>query len=171
DKQTQVKTTEVYGDNLVCYEDEDTLESMHFRNDDGTRKKPPQVCPFCIMLEHLVQLVRQGKLDWRVPLFEFKGTDSSKNRLFHVGGITGLFNAKKLTDAQLAELAGAASTDPAKVALQQAGNDPWYPASKWRGPIYRKGDNAAFLQDARPKAEYALTVLDNDDVGAGNQIA
>ena len=52
-----------------------------------------------------------------------------------------------------------------------AGSDPWFPATKWHGPIYRKGPTAAFMQDGRPKQEYAVTVVDNDDVGAGVQIA
>ena len=180
DKQTQVKTVEVYGDSCVCYENEEVLEDMHFREKVpgavfpqslGARKNPPKVCPICIMIEHLTQLVVEGRLDWRYPVFEFRGTDPSKNRLLHVGGITGLFNAKVLPPEKLAELAGAESTDPTKAALQRSGSDPWFPATKWGGPIYRKGPTAAFMQDGRPKQEYAVTVIDNDDVGAGIQIA
>ena len=170
DEATGTATRTIQFDPVVCYEDEDVLESMHFRDDAKMRKVPPKVCPICIMQEHLIQLVWSGKLDWRKPLFKFDATDPSTSRLYHVGGFTGLFAGKKLTPEKLAEISGAESTDPVKRAAQIAGSDPWYPATKWGGPIYQTGDKAAFKSNAQPKQEYALTVVDNSDVAAGASI-
>ena len=171
DRTTQVKTREVQFDPLVCFEEENVLDSMYRRDRaTGRREVPPVVCPICLMQEHLTQLVHSGKLDWRRPLFKFEGTDARKTRLYHVGGFTGLFADKQLPPEKLAELSGAESTDPAKRALQVSGNDPWFPASKWFGPVYQAGENAAFKQNAAPKQEFALTVVDHDNVAAGASI-
>jgi hypothetical protein len=156
-----VKSIDVWGDRLVCFEDESVLQDMHFRDrETGRRRNPPVLCPICLMLEHIHQLVLDSQLDWRTPLFKFEGTDPRQTRILHAGGVTGLFNNRKLTDAQKAQMAG---TD----------GDPKYtPPSLWHGPIYQSGDgpNVAFKQDCRPRLEYAFTIVDNDDVVQGVQI-
>lgn len=174
DRQTQVVTREIQFSPLVCFEDVDVVDSWR---DKVTllRDVPPRVCPICLMQEHLIQLVNSGHLDWRRPLFQFKGTDSRKDRVFHVGGFTGMFANKNLAKdnpAKFADLSGAESTDPAKRAVQIAGQDPFFPASKWLGPVYQSGDspNSAFRQNVDAKKEYALTVVDNANVGAGASV-
>ena len=167
DKATKVTTREIYYDPLVCYEtDKDVLENQNWRDrETGRRVKPPTVCPLCLMIEHLHALVEDRKIDWRTPLFRFEGSDPAKTRIFHVGGVTGQFNSKKMPDAKKYELAGllpdGVTADPK-----------WSPAAKWHGPIYQSGDmpNVAFKQDIRPRCEYLISIVDNDDVAKGVQV-
>ena len=160
DKATRVTTKEVYYDPLLCYEADEVNESQNWRDrETGRREKPPVLCPMCLLIEHLYQLVQDRKLDWRTPLFRFEGTDPQKTKILHVGGVTGMFNSRKLSDAQKAELGGL---------LPGGQPDPkWTPASRWFGPIYQ---NRAFMQDIRPRKEYVFTIVDNDDVAKGIQV-
>jgi hypothetical protein len=164
DKVTRVQSREVWMDRLVCYESSDVLEKQNYLSrETGEREYPPVLCPFCIMLEHLRSLVADRRLDWRTPLFKFEGTDLSKTRIFHVGGVTGLFNSRKLSDAQKAQMNGT------ELPAQQ---DPrWYPPAKWYGPVYQSGPKAAFMQDMRASLEYAFPVVDVNDVKTGVQVA
>src|SRR6185312_14648274 len=174
DRETGAKTRDVYGDQLGCYESEEVQESANFRDKVTYRREvPPCVCPMCIMQEHLIELIVQKKIDWRLPIFKFEGTDPRKTKIYHAGGFTGMFQWKpeKLPlHCKLVDLSGAESGDPNVRAAQLAGQDPFFPASKWLGPVYQKGDNAAFSQDARVKPEFVFTVVDNDDVQAGVQV-
>ena len=159
DKATNVTTKEVSYDPLLCWEAPEVNESQNWRDrETGRREKPPVVCPICLMVEHLHALVADRKLDWRTPLFRFEGTDPSKTKVYHVGGVTGLFNNRKLSDAQKMELGGN---------LPDGTPDPKWPPARWLGPIYL---NRAFMQDIRPGLEYVFTIVDNDDVGKGVQV-
>lgn len=95
---------EIWSDKFVCFEDDETLEKQHWR-DKTTRARdlPPSRCPTCKMIEHIYQLVVSGKVDWRQPIFEFRAP-GKPNVVLHAGGITGLFNAKGVTDEQKRQL-------------------------------------------------------------------
>lgn len=95
------RVTEIWGGRFNCWESEDTCKSQYRRNDDGTRKAPPKVCPMCLLLEHLHTEWRAGRLSWVTPVFRFAADEATET--LTLGGMLGLFNGE-LSRQELAEL-------------------------------------------------------------------
>lgn len=83
-------------------EDEKLLKKQHFRNGDGTREYPPVICPFSLTLEWVREQIEDGHIDWTDEIFKFE--TPKDDAIIHAGGFVGLFQDRKLTDDQLAEL-------------------------------------------------------------------
>ena len=144
-----VKSREVWMDRLLCFESEEVLKNQHFRDrTTGVRDLPPQVCPHCKMIEHVRQQVVLGRMKLTDPLFKFEGTDPSKTKIFHAGGIWKGFGQKSLTAEDKAAMAAV--------------------PPQFGGPIFSRD---AFKQDSTAKLEYAFCIVDNDDAEKGVQIA
>lgn len=84
-------------------ESEEVNLKQHKRNNDGSRKFPPKVCPFALLLEWVREQIDEGRIKWTDKIFEFE--TSSDIRTIHAGGFTGLFASDDLTDEELKELA------------------------------------------------------------------
>lgn len=95
------KVREIWGGRFNCWEPEDTCKSQYRRNDDGTRKVPPKVCPMCLLIEYLHAQVRAKRISWVDPVFRFQSDDDTQT--LTVGGMLGLFNGDLSRD-QLIEL-------------------------------------------------------------------
>lgn len=174
--QTKEKTREVWTDRLVCFESEEVLKEQYLRDkDSGERVYPPVLCPICKMLEWLRASAKAGKLDsregeawmvdtapgptrgqlvrrpgdgWLRPIFKFEGTDPSKTKFLHAGGMYKAFGNKKMGDEDKRAMAAVAQI--------------------YGGPLYQR---FAWTEDLVAKLEYALTIVNNDDAAKGCQIA
>lgn len=93
-------------------EDSVILRDQHFRYEDGTRKKPPKLCPFSLTLEWVREAIENGDIDWCDEIFRFESKSEDQEIL--AGGFVGLFKRDGLTDEQLDEL------KKAKVVLKMA---------------------------------------------------
>ena len=78
-----------------------TLEKQNFREDDGTREYPPEVCPFSLMIEWVWQQIEAGTIDWCDPIFKF---EADEEEVTYAGGFTGKFQSNKLTDEEKKEI-------------------------------------------------------------------
>lgn len=123
-----------------CLEPEAILQEMRKRDDEDRRKFPPTVCPYCIALEYVRDLVNDNKLSWVEPIFQFdaEGADS---RIIHAGGWCGLIGDKKKTEYTKDELAE----------LRQAG--------------IRL--DKVFQENGFPRLQYLMRVVAARDPGAG----
>lgn len=135
------KTTEVWGGQFNCWEDEDVLRSQYQRDDQGSRKRPPQVCPFCLLLEHLRTEVRMGALSWVEPIFRFEGDDPDQAQVLTAGGLYNAFGGD-LSRQEVAE-------------LRRAG-------------IRR---DEAWKQNGMAKCAYVFSIVDNAEPDKGPQVA
>lgn len=88
------KVKEVWGGNFNCWEPEETLRRQHRRADDGTRLSPPRICPMCLLIEHVRDEVRAGRIDWLTPIFEFEGDDPKQTIVLSAAGIYNGFNGE-----------------------------------------------------------------------------
>ena len=147
-KDTQVATREVWTSRLLCWEDEDTIKARFHDRNTGMREKPVQICPVCLMTEHVYQLVRTNQMSWVDPLFKFEGSDPKKTRWIHAAGLWNGFSGDKLPDKAKAEMAA--------VPIERG------------GPLYQRD---AWMQNASPKLEYAFQVVDNAAPENGLQIS
>lgn len=95
-RQTREAWKEIWGKQFVCSEDEAVLKRQNYREEDGSRDTPPERCPFCRLIEYLRAKELQG-LDWTTPVFRFEA--DGKEKILHLGGITGMFTNKKIVDA------------------------------------------------------------------------
>jgi hypothetical protein len=150
DRETKATTKHVWGQSLVCYEDEDTLKSQYWRSKEtGEREYPPKLCPICRLIEEVRRRVASGKLSWVEPVFQFRGaSDPREDRVLHAGGLYNAFGAKDLSKADKEQMA---AVKPEK-----------------GGPIYARD---AWRQTATAKLMYLFVVVDNDDPAKGPQIA
>lgn len=121
-------------------EKEAILKRQHFRNDDGTREFPPEVCPFSLLLEWVREQIEDDKINWLDPIFQIQSDKEDVDIM--AGGFTGLFQSRKLTDDQKAEL------KKAKVRVDEA---------------YKENGGA--------KANYVFCVVQYDEPGDGCLIA
>ncbi len=78
-----------------------TLEKQNFREDDGTREYPPELCPFSLLLEWVWQAIEAGSIDWCDPIFKF---EAEEEEVIYAGGFTGKFQNSKLTDDEKKEI-------------------------------------------------------------------
>ncbi|MDE2099195.1 MAG: hypothetical protein KGL39_18215 [Patescibacteria group bacterium] len=100
--QKQDGTRNLYNSRMRCLESESTLRRQYFRS-NGRREAPPTICPHCLLIENVRQLVESGQLDWKEVLFRF--TVDGNTIELHAGGIYNGF--KKANDEQKKELAAA----------------------------------------------------------------
>lgn len=153
DRDTKESITHVWTKNLVCHEDTSVLESQYFRDKDtGERKKPPERCGVCKLIEWAYQqaLLFEETRDTKkpkglsavTPLFHFEGDDPAETTTLHIGGICNLFGRDDLSDALKEDMA------KAKIS----------PRKEW-------------MQNALAKCNYAMFVVDNDHPDNGVQIA
>ena len=96
------KSREVWIDSFNCWEPEEILKAQYQRDDQGRRRKPPTVCPMCLMIEWLREQVRAEKLSWLDKVFEFKGDDDAPV-VYTAGGIINAFSGE-LSRQEIAEL-------------------------------------------------------------------
>lgn len=132
----------VWGDRINCFEATDVLRKQFQRDrDSGERKVPPQLCPVCLLIEHVRREVRAGRLSWTEPVFRF---DSGAEEVveYTAGGVYNAFAAKDITREEIAE-------------LRRAG-------------IRR---DEAWMQNMTARCEYVFSVVDHDAVEDGVQIA
>lgn len=123
---------EVWGGSWNCWEGEYVLRRQYFRDrEDGSRQYPPEICPFCKVIEFVRSRVEQGDIDWIEPVFKFEVGDKS-DRVIHAGGLYNAFGSKNLTTEQLAELK--------------------------RARIYR---TETWKENAMPKCSYIFIVVEN----------
>lgn len=141
---------EVWSSNPTCLESAEVIKKQNYRDKEtGRRDLPPVLCPICKMIDHVYMLIREGKLDWRQPIFKFEGNQPASKyntQIIHAGGLCGLFGNSKMTDAQKLQLS---QTPP-----------------EW-GAIYL---SEAWREDIRTKSEYALTIVDENAPGEGLQV-
>jgi hypothetical protein len=137
---TKEGKTAIWSQRFNSMEKEGILRRQHFRNDDGSREFPPEVCPFGKMLEWVREMVDTDKMDWTDEIFRF---ESQKDDVpVQAGGFTGLFQSRKLSDAQHDEL------KKAKVNVKEA-----------------------FKQNAQAQVNYVFSVLQYDRPDEGWMIA
>lgn len=117
---------------FVCCDPDRTAGASRWYEKDGYRQNPPVVCPIDFMLEWVSVQIVAGALDWKTPIFEFRGDDPKGDRLIRAGGMLGLFNRDDLSKDEQSE-------------LRKAGID----------------RHTAFQQDLRSKGGYVLAVVDD----------
>jgi predicted nucleic acid-binding Zn ribbon protein len=94
--------TVVWSQRFNSMDKEVILKRQHFRNDDGSREFPPEVCPFGKMLEWVREMIDTDQINWTDDIFEFNS--QKDDVVVKAGGFTGLFQSRKLSDDQLEEL-------------------------------------------------------------------
>lgn len=143
DRDTRETTKAFWGRDMNCWEDELFLKNQYGRDEAGKLEAPPRKCSLCRLIDVVAQAVANGELDWTDEVFRFEGaTDSKNDRVIHAGGMTNLFGKKDLSEAQKKQLRAKEI----------------YPSQEW-------------AQNFHAKCQYVLAVVDNDDPGAGVQIA
>lgn len=101
-KEKDTEKTRLFPMRFNSMEKEAILKRQHFRNDDGTREFPPEVCPFSLLLEWVREQIEEDRINWIDEIFRIESDKEDVD--IRAGGFTGLFQSKKLTDDQLAEL-------------------------------------------------------------------
>lgn len=114
-----------------CHEDEDVLKAQFFREKDGSRKVPPEVCGFCRFIEWMYGQVESGAIPWTKPVFRFEHEDPTKTIVIHAAGLYNGFKGE-LSKEQKEE-------------LKKAGISP----------------KKAWGENALAKGEYIFTLVDN----------
>lgn len=122
---------EIKNQNFKCLESETFLRRKHLRDrESGELLMPPEVCPFCILLEQVRRDIRTGDCSWTDVLFRVN-SDSAVEEL-HAGGVTNLFSKQKKTDKENEELR------EAKIDLREAWKENCNASCKY---IFRLVDN------------------------------
>jgi len=144
----RVTTREVWNERLVCYEDEEVLKNQEWRDkSSGERETAPKLCPVCLMIEHVRRDVREGRMSWTQPIFQFKGDDPKKNVTVLAAGLWNGFGAKELAPEQRKMMADV--------------------PPQFGGPVYARD---AWKQNLKAKLEYAFTVVDDAAPENGVQV-
>ena len=141
DKKTQRPTVAYWGRGHTCFEAEETLAKQYYRDNDGYREHPPEVCPLCKLTEYLYQQIVYENMDPATEVFGFTDcTDSVNNRVLHAAPLVGLHaGIKKLPDALKDRLEAMRIRD-------------------------------AYREKATAECQYVLTVVNHEDVRAGVQL-
>ena len=142
DRDSGEKVMKVFNRRFVCHERELVLKKQRFREADGTREYPPEVCPACLLIEHVYQAIQNNKMDWTDTVFSFQGDDDQFNIEVLAGGLCGFFQKDDLSKQQQAE-------------LRKAG--------------VRRDE--AFKQNMLARCQYVLSVVDAGDPSEGVQTA
>lgn len=83
-------------------EEHDLLSKQKKREEDGSRRYPPVICPFSLLLEWVREQIDEERINWTDVIFTFEG--GADFREIHAGGFTGLFGNDNLSDEELVEL-------------------------------------------------------------------
>ena len=154
DKDTKQVKNEVWTDRLVCFEEEDVLTSYRDKK-TGIRDTPPKLCPICLMIEHVMELVRDGRLSPVAPLFRWHADDASKSVTIHAAGLYNGFGGKNPGEKMYPRRQpDGTSKDVFLKELMQG------VSVADGGPIYARD---AWKQNVTAKLEYIFTVVDNAD--------
>lgn len=134
------KMREVWGGTFNCHETEEVLRKQYRRTQNGERILPPERCPICKLNEYLRTEVREGRLNWLTPVFEFVADDPEQTVVLTAAGIFNGFNGD-LSRAEVAEMrrAGVSQKD-------------------------------AWKQNCMAKCSYVFTIVDADEPGDGVQV-
>ena len=146
DRDSGKKRVEVFSDRWVCHEKEALLRARKWRFAENDRRErsfpPPCDCAFCKVVEMICVEVKEGRLSWLEPVFEFKGSAGEDRKTFDVmlraGGLWNAYSAKKLPQNKVAEL---------------------------RRANIRRDD--AWREDVRAKCAYLLSVVESAHVENG----
>ncbi len=143
DKQTGAESVEVWGGTFNSHESEAVLRKQYHREPKvtGSRVVEPTVCPMSMMIEAVHTAIREGRLDWCEELFRFVGTDTSKAKILHAGGLYNAYGHNSVTDKQKAEVAAAG------ISLK----------TSWQ-------------ENMMAKCNYIFTIVDADNPGIGPQV-
>ena len=131
DEDSGADVVKVWGERLSCWESEANLKLQYRRNNDGTRKAPPEKCPVCKLVEWARISVEDGSMDILTPMFQFEGTDEIV--VVRAGHLYNGFSQEGLSETILERMR------KAKVFRKEA----WrYNANAKAGYIFRVVDNA-----------------------------
>lgn len=103
DRETKRSTLKTWTTKWGCWEREQVLQKQRFRDNEGNRELPPEICPECLLNAWLEEQVDAGAIDWREPIFRFPADAGDK--ILRAGGMYGAFNRKDNTEDELKELA------------------------------------------------------------------
>ncbi len=142
DKETKDKRLVVMTDRWGCHESEALLKRQNFREKDGSREYPPQLCPVCKLIEAVREAYQSGAVEWTAPLFKWESDNEDDTLELLAGGIDNSFSAKELSREQLRELRAAGVNR----------SDSW-------------------KQNLKAKLNYLFCVVAEDDVESGVQKA
>lgn len=107
DRKTREVTKAVWSDPMPCFEDERVLKKRT-RDEEGNREEPFRRCPVCRLTEEVRRLVREKKLGWFDPIFEYRGTKSGDFDLtIHAATGAGMINQETLTPEQMQQMRAA----------------------------------------------------------------
>lgn len=156
---------DIWSENFVCFEPAKVVDEIHFRDKaTGARSTPPTICPFCLMDEFVWQLIKQKKIDWKMPMFKFEAPGRTPEYVY-AGGMVGLFGAKKLTPEERGEIRTALGIMPR----------PPFPNYQTKGitvaGVGPAMEDYAFKQNFRPQMQYVFVVADDADLDVGMKVA
>lgn len=103
DRATGQISVSVWSDKWVCHEEEEVVRLQYKTDEDDNRLRPPAVCPACMLVDFVGRNIRNGKLHWCEPLFEW-AVSGQDRVVLHAGGIVNKFGDKKLTQQEVAEM-------------------------------------------------------------------
>lgn len=142
DEETGEDNTIILSQRILCLEDEKLLKKQTWRDDDGNREMPPQICPIDLCVEWVHQQIQAGKMGWDTPIFRWVAEsaipDDRDEVVLYAGGITGLFQKRDKTKEELRLM-------------------------------HRLGvkESEAFLQNLLSRQQYMMGVMSDDDIDAG----
>lgn len=140
--ESEERGVQVWSDQWGCWEAAELLRRQHHRDKaTDARKVPPGVCPSCLLQEYLRREVREGRMSWVQPIFEFVGDDPEQTKVFCATGIYSGFKGD-LTREEHAE-------------LRRAG-------------IAQK---LGYQQNTMAKCAYVFSVVDDENPQDGTQVA
>lgn len=135
DRDTQEVKQEVWFGSFVCWEKEFVLKKQFYRDADGEREYPPEICPMCKLVEFVHLAIKRGDLLWTDPFLQFVGDDPSKTKILHAGGLANHFREPRKTPF----------TKEQKTELREAG--------------IQIGE--AWRENAYSRCQYVFSVVDN----------
>lgn len=149
DDNTGVTTVEVWGSTFNSWETEAMLRKQYHRDPKvltpqgvaGPRVLEPVLCPMSLMLEAIHTAIREKRLNWCEEVFRFTGTDPTKSKVLHAGGLFNAYGHKDVTDKMKAEVAA-------------AGISPKF----------------AWMENQQAKCNYIFTIVDAENPGVGPQV-
>jgi hypothetical protein len=143
DKDTKEVIRHVWSKSYVCPEPENVLKKQYFRDKEtGLLKLAPRYCGLCRFLDWVYMQILTGKLKIEQPLFKMSGDIEKETALLHAGGLCNQLKADKLSDGAKSRVAKAG------ISLRES-----------------------FKENVMARAQYIAVIVDDNDPGAGAQIA
>ena len=106
DRDTNEKVQKVFGGGqFTCWEREELLQEQYKRDDEtGRRKRPPTICPECLLVEYFRDQVESGELPWTKPVFRYEAKDDERPTIVRAAGLYGGFKKKQYTEQEIKQL-------------------------------------------------------------------